>query len=371
MFVQATDPAGYPPLINCAMLMAEAGWNVTFLSAPIADTRLMLPTHPRIRVKAIRARASHVMAKGAYAAYCASAAQLALASRPRVVYASDPLGAAPGLLAARLGRSLFVYHEHDSPMPRALRPWLARMRCRAARVSDLVIFPNEERARTVEADLGIGHERTRVIWNMPRRGEIPQGAAVSDEPLIVYYHGSITPDRLPESVIAAILRFNGRVRLRIAGYQAPGAPGYVSRLVQAGVASPDKNPIEYVGEISREHLLTEATKAHVGLALMPAQTDDLNMRHMAGASNKAFDYMASTLALLVSDLPDWRHMFVAPGYAQACDPRDPNSIAGALQWFLDHPSERRAMALRGRAKIETEWNYDTAFSPIMDMLQRD
>ena len=54
----------------------------------------------------------------------------------------------------------------------------------------------------------------------------------------------------------------------------------------------------------------EAARAHVGLALMPLNSNDLNMRHMTGASNKPFDYMAAGLALLVSDLPDWRQMFV-------------------------------------------------------------
>ena len=35
-----------------------------------------------------------------------------------------------------------------------------------------------------------------------------------------------------------------------------------------------------------------------------------------------FDYMAAGLALLVSDLADWREMFVARGFARACDPAD-------------------------------------------------
>ena len=70
-------------------------------------------------------------------------------------------------------------------------------------------------------------------------------------------------------------------------------------------------------------------------------TDDLNIRHLTGASNKAFDYMAAGLALLVSDLPDWHAMFVAPGYALACDPADPASLKAALGWLLDHPEARR------------------------------
>jgi Glycosyl transferases group 1 len=61
-------------------------------------------------------------------------------------------------------------------------------------------------------------------------------------------------------------------------------------------------------------------------------------------------------------------MFVAPGYARACDPTDPTSIAAAFAWFLDHPAERRAMGARGRAKIEAEWNYDVAFAPVLATL---
>jgi glycosyltransferase involved in cell wall biosynthesis len=78
--------------------------------------------------------------------------------------------------------------------------------------------------------------------------------------------------------------------------------------------------------------------------------------------------MAAGLAFLVSDYPDWRELFVRPGFARSCDPADPDSVAAALSWFLDHPEERRAMAARGRAKIEAEWNYDSAFAPIMAAL---
>jgi spore maturation protein CgeB len=92
------------------------------------------------------------------------------------------------------------------------------------------------------------------------------------------------------------------------------------------------------------------------------------MRHMAGASNKPFDYMAAGLPLLVSDRPDWYEMFVVPGYARACNPGDPDSIATALTWFLEHQAERCAMAARGRARIETDWNYDAAFEPVMRSL---
>ena len=80
LFVQATNPGAYPPLIHASMLMAEAGWEVTFLSAPIDGNELALDPHPRIKIHAVRTRPSHVMSKVDYAVYAAAAARLAAAT---------------------------------------------------------------------------------------------------------------------------------------------------------------------------------------------------------------------------------------------------------------------------------------------------
>jgi glycosyltransferase involved in cell wall biosynthesis len=349
--------------------MAEAGWEVTFLSAPFEGNRLKLPHHPRIALRAIPARPSHVMGKAAYARYAAAAALLALRLQPDVVYASDPLGAGPGLLAARLARARLVYHEHDSPAPGSLRPSLAQARAAAARRAQLVIFPNEARAGIAQAELCFSADRLRIIWNMPRRAELPPLDSRPEAPFVLYYHGSITPDRLPLAVVEAVRRLRGRACLRIAGYEAPGAAGYVQRLLELGDGGTSTGIVDYAGQVpGRADLVATAAQAHVGLAFVSCNGNDINMRHMTGASNKPFDYMAAGLALLVSDRPDWRDMFVGPGYARACDPTDPASIAAALTWFIDHPAKRRAMGASGRAKITAEWNYDSAFEPVVSAL---
>lgn len=370
LFVQATNPGAYPPLIHASTLMADAGWEVTFLSAPIAGNWLAMPWHPGVTVRAVGVRPSHVISKLRYAVYATAAARLALRLRPDFVYASDPLGAGPGLLAARLAGATLVYHEHDSPSPGMLHPVLARSRAAAVRAARLIVFPNEERARFAQRELRFSDNRLHIVWNVPRRAELVATAAPSELPLIVYYHGSITPERLPETVAFEVRRLAGRVRLCIAGYEAPSAPGYVRHLVGSDTGSAASSLIEYIGMVpSRADLLMAAARAHVGLALMPRHLSDLNMRFMTGASNKPFDYMAAGLALLVSDLPDWKTMFVDPGFGLACDPTDADSLSMALGWFIDHPEERRAMAARARTKIEAEWNYDTQFRAVLESLE--
>lgn len=93
------------------------------------------------------------------------------------------------------------------------------------------------------------------------------------------------------------------------------------------------------------------------------------MRHMTGASNKIFDYMAAGAVPIVSDVPDWRQMFVDAGYALACDPADVASIAGVVGRLLDAPGLREQIAGRNRAKIAAEWNYDTQFEPVLQQIQ--
>lgn len=296
LFIQATEPAGYPPLIHASSLLAEAGWEVTFLSAPIDGNGLELPHHPRIALQAIPSRPSHVMGKAAYARYAASAVRLALRLRPDVVYASDPLGAGPGLVAARLARARLVYHEHDGPAAGSLRPSLGRARAAAAQRAELVIFPNEVRARIAQPELGFAADRLRIVWNMPRLAELPALDIRPEAPFVVYYHGSITPDRLPLAVVEAVRRFCGRARLRIAGYEAPGAAGYVQQLIDFGGSGNSAGLVDYAGQVGRADLVAAATQAHVGLALMPCHSGDLNIAHMTGASNKPFDYMAAGLA---------------------------------------------------------------------------
>jgi glycosyltransferase involved in cell wall biosynthesis len=271
----------------------------------------------------------------------------------------------PALAASKVSGAQIIYHEHDSPSQDCLHPWLARMRFIAVRSARLIIFPNEARSRLARKKLGFSADRLRVVWNLPRLSELPTLVPKAKIPLIIYYHGSITPERLPEAVVEAVQRFRGRIRLVFAGYEVPGSRGYIARLLALSRA-PNGDPlIRYAGLLPHKDLLAEAAHAHVGLAFMPRNSTDLNMRHMTGASNKAFDYMAAGLALLVSDLPDWQEMFVAPGFARACDPADPESLSTALRWFLDNPTERRAMAERNRAKIEKDWSCETVLANVL------
>lgn len=349
--------------------MAAAGWQVLVLNAPVMRHDFAFPHDCGVTLKSMPARPSHIVRKRDYLRYVFSAARLAASFRPNVVYASDPLGALPGLAVSRISRAKLVYHEHDSPNPGALDPKVMQFRATAARTACAVIFPNEARAHIAQEQIGFRDERLHIVWNLPRLSELPRLDQAHNSGFALYYHGNITPKLLPERIVEVLGNSCTRITLRIVGYEGPGARGYAERLVARGKRR-DGDLVEYLGPCSRDRLIARAAQAAVGLALFPKHSDDVNLRFLTGASNKVFDYMAAGLALLLPETADWQREFIAPGYGLPCDSDCVASIASQVEWLAGHPEQRRSMGAKARAKIESDWNYETAFAPVMEQLVR-
>src|SRR5262249_8836615 len=149
--------------------------------------------------------------------------------------------------------------------------------------------------------------------------------------LTVYYHGTLTPEVLPQKLIVAAARLKPAVKVRVIGRETLGNVGYVQSLVAAAKSAGASEIFEVIETVAREDLLHLASRADVGVALVSKTTKNRNMQHIVGASNKVFDYMACGLPLLVSDLPEWEERLVKPGFARACDPNDVESIEVALR----------------------------------------
>jgi glycosyltransferase involved in cell wall biosynthesis len=381
LYVQYTDPAAYPPVEHSSSLLADRGWDVLLLGTGTRGNHaIAFAVHPRLlRVKRIGFVAGGRLQKLHYLFFSCWTLYWALRSRPQWIYASDPLACPVVWWVQRITRVRVVYHEHDSPDPHQARTWFMRQvlayRDKLARDAELCVLPQQERLRQF---LG-ATRRTKsayCVWNCPLLSEIPDLSSEPDQErsdethqLTIYYHGSITPARLPIQLIVAASRFKGAVRVRVAGRETIGSIGYMAELIKLAAKNGTPELIEFLGTIPRRNLLPLAARAHVGLSLVPRQCKDFNLQHMVGASNKPFDYLAFGVPLLVTDLPEWVKTFVEPGYAVACDPDDPASIEAALRWYLEHPSERRQMGQKGKNKILQTWNYDHMFACVLDKLE--
>jgi glycosyltransferase involved in cell wall biosynthesis len=390
VFIQYTNPAAYPPLEHSSRILAREGWQILFLgTGALGADALRFPPHERIEVRQMRFSRPGWRQKLHCFQFCLWVLGWTLRWRPQWVYASDPLSCAIALTLSYLPGLGVLYHEHDSPNSIANSEWqivngrrsvskfmrfALWARKRLAKRALLCVLPNEKRAERFTADVGKssvnGRGSTVVVWNCPSIEEVCEPRVAHDgNDLWVLYHGSIVPSRLSRAVFEALAMVPEAIKLCIVGYETVGHLGYVKELRESVKRLGITERVNFVGTVPRRNdLLSWCRNCDVGLAFIPKVSEDVNQQAMIGASNKPFDYLASGLALLVSDLPDWRSIYVDSGYGLACDPDDPESIAAALRWFLHHPTEMRQMGERGRQKIATEWNYEMQFSPVFDRM---
>jgi glycosyltransferase involved in cell wall biosynthesis len=373
VYVQYTNPAGYPPLEHSSGVLADAGWQVLFLGITTPGAAIEFEPHPNIRVRRLAHCAAGIRQKLHYLFFLLWCYWHARRFGPSWVYASDTFSTPAALLLAKCCGVRVVYHEHDAPAPTP-QGWPLRQlyRCRSAvaRSAEVIVIPSTGRAKYFAAEHGIDPGRITCVWNCPARKEAVLTAPEKDSgDFWLIYHGSIVPDRVPLTLLEAMARLPSFVKFRLIGYETGGSIGYVDSLRQRAISLGIESRFAYFGAMDRFSMLELGRKSHVGLAFMPLHTQDINMQFMVGASNKPYEYLACGCALLTSDLPDWNEAFVAPGLARSCNPEDPASIAAALHWYVTHRNALLAAGENGREMILSQWNYEAQFRPVQQVLE--
>jgi glycosyltransferase involved in cell wall biosynthesis len=371
-YVQYTNPGGYPPLEHSSRILASRGWRVLFLgTSAFGSSALTFPRHPSIAVRQLKFCPPGIRQKLHYAWFTLWVLFRVLAFRARWIYASDPLSCPVALALSFLPGIRIVYHEHDGPAAATAGGFQGMMlgcRRRLTRRAVVCVLPNPVRAERFLAETGA--VKAICVLNCPRREEIsPPRAADTGEAIWLHYHGSLSSELIPLTLLHALAELPQSVKLRIIGYETLGSQGYTARIRATAETLGILDRIDLHGAMPRRPLLESCRLSHIGLALMPCASHEANMQAMAGASNKAFDYLACGLALVVSDLPDWRAMFVDAGYGVACRPEDPASVTAALRSLIGGFAKTRTMAECGRQRIEREWNYERQFEPVLAAME--
>ncbi len=371
LYLQFTDPAGYPPLEYSARILMKLGSNVRFFGIRWQGVqRMSFGAGLDEFVELLDAPSPGWRQKLFYIRYTLSALKRAIVLRPDWVYVSNTMAAPAGYLLKRLGFRV-IYHEHDSPGTEAgslvtrviacLRRWLARK-------ADLNILPQEERIQLFRDDTGT-LQPIHCVWNCPMVNDVAKASrAVRNpkQPLGVYFHGSLNLNMVPPTLIEGAKRSGVPVLLRVVGYETVGSAGTCERLRELTRDAGPLVTLELPGAFSRHELAEQMNSMHVGWMAYCCSTDNINLAHLAGASNKAFDYLAAGMPLLVRNTADWREIFAVLGFARECDPNDPDSIAAALRWFYENPLETSAMGRAGQQRIRKEWNYERQFAPVLE-----
>ena len=374
LYIQYTNPACYPSLEHSSMILADKGWKIIFLgTGSFGESNVLnFKEHPNISLKRLSYCPAGIRQKFHYIWYSLWVLWHCLWWRPRWIYASEPLSCPIALILSYLPRLKIIYHEHDSPNSQqgvsGFVNYVLKARKNLASKAALCILPNEERVKRFVRETGREGD-TLCVWNCPRLKEAaPQRKIKRNRETTLYYHGTISRGYLPLGILKAMSDLPAEIILKIIGYETIGSSGYISELREEANRLGITKRIEILKPIPRYQIWEYCSNGDIGLAFIPAKSQDVNNINKTCASVKPFDYMACGLALLVSDLPDWRKMYVEPGYGLSCNSEDAGSIAASLRYFLEHPEETREMGECGRQKILEGWNYEKQFEPVLNRI---
>jgi glycosyltransferase involved in cell wall biosynthesis len=281
------------------------------------------------------------------------------------VYISDLFACPVGWFAAQfLGAKVF-YHEHDTPdAPKTkFMRFLHWTRKQLSSKAEICIFPQVDRAKIFTENFSGVH--VQICHNMPLRSSLRSETSDSKD-FKLWYHGSVVPGRLPQTVVEALALLPSSVSLHFAGYETLSSKGYIQGLLDLARKLGLEDRVVYHGVLPREPLFELAQKCQLGLCLFKNPFTE----PMIGASNKPFDYLACGLPLIINSSREWVDFFEKPGFAQSCDPENSQSIAGAVEYLLKDDSKLALMKARGLEKIRDEWNYEAQFEPIEKRLEK-
>ncbi|MDN5339315.1 MAG: hypothetical protein PWQ30_424 [Euryarchaeota archaeon] len=89
-----------------------------------------------------------------------------------------------------------------------------------------------------------------------------------------------------------------------------------------------------------------------------------------GLPNKLFDYMLCGLPVVASDFPEIRNIVGETGCGMLVDPTDPDAIAEAIVYLLEHPDEAQRMGENGRKAVLERYNWGEMEKRLLEVYRQ-
>lgn len=108
-----------------------------------------------------------------------------------------------------------------------------------------------------------------------------------------------------------------------------------------------------LGHINREQVRDVLGHSRAGLVLFHPAPNHINAQ-----PNKMFEYMSSEIPVIASNFPLWKEIIESNKCGICVNPLDPQDIAKAITWIIDHPSESEQMGKNARIAVEQSYNWE-------------
>lgn len=334
------------------------------------QTVLVAPhTHDEVRdsVRLIAISKAHNrlsrMTGTAFSALCR-----ALKENADLYHIHDPELIPAGILLRALGKHVIYDAHEDLAAQLASKPYLASIASGLASwfAVGLEKLAGAAMSAVVAATPHIASlypkNKTVIVQNFALLSEVPASPPpYSSRPNHVIFTGAATAIRGAREMFDAMARLpaESNARLVIAGSVYP-----VDLELELTETAGWKCLSQY-GWLPRIETHNVFRNGRVGLALYHPVPN-----HLECQPTKLFEYMSWGIPIVAADLPHWRSMIEDIGCALFVDPHDPDAVASAIQWLLQHPDEAESMGLKGFRAVHERFSWDGQAEILVDLYRR-
>lgn len=193
--------------------------------------------------------------------------------------------------------------------------------------------------------LGI-NRNTIDINNFPMIGELEGSVGWDRKADEVCYVGGIAAIRGIREVVSAMALTRPQIRLNLIG-------GFAEADVEKEVRETlGWQQVNLLGVRDRAGVRDVLARSRAGIVtFLPVPN------HVDAQPNKMFEYMSAGVPVIASHFPLWKDIIEGSQCGVCVDPLQPEQIAAAIDYLVNHPDEARRMGENGRRAVMERYNW--------------
>jgi len=293
---------------------------------------------------------------------------LALRQKADVYHFHDPELVPAGLLL-KLFRRKVIYDVHeDYPLVIQNRDWLgsdAARKIAAGLFNLLEQFSSRFFDCIIPATLDIARKfpksKTIVLKNFPLLALQEEGGsgvveAEKEKPVIIYA-GELTRIRGIRELTLAMEFIRDKAELWLLGDWETESFEKECRRLDGWKYS------KYLGFFPLEKVYGYTKLSDIGISILHPREN-----YITSLPVKAFEYMACSLPIVMSDFPYWQEIFGE--CALFADPCNPEEIAEKISFLLDNPEIAEKLGKKGKELVETKYNWEIESRSLVNLYEK-